>query len=299
MKKNIFIILLFMYCILFISCNKPAEESEQVDKLNINTENNEIILLDVFSSRLGKYNLEKMSFKPFYNEGNTFQYSFLDGIHMDYYTSGDSIHNNYRILQVKSSKLETIARVKKNEKVFPFAVNDNTLYFLIIKELKSGYESRIVKLDNNEFVDIFATKEKICTGIFIDNILYYTIYLESNQQLDLYKCNLSKEQEGSLVKENIETDEMYNCGGELLLSNNEFIHNNEMKYKKKMFNTFLKNGKYLLQYDADHSQDMRYYLTNLSTGENQSKKMQMVNYQLEGNILTLYGIDSIERIELQ
>jgi len=250
-------------------CNQTSDSKQHADNklMQYVLKDGETFLYSIPLHRMGTYNLNNNQFCLLDDAANLFQYSFVDGKNFTDYLSGHSIENNFCLLKSEGNRLNVVQKFDENTQVFPFAVYDKDYMYLMQSETESGWISNIAKVVKNKMEPICSIPLKIKKGVFIGDLLYFTVYDESTDSFKLYQAGMTGEPTYELVKEGLVSDDIYCYGDELLISDNDKIYGQTQTYKKMFFNQFLEDGVHLFQISIDDAGDMQCWLTNLENND--------------------------------
>lgn len=207
---------------IFISgCGQIASKTDEKDNIktniSINTDDeeiplpkneNQILLYNDKEQKFFVYDKEKKQADSTAGE-NYFQYRFQTP-DVNVFTSGNSINNNFKIIEYKDDKINVLHTMGKNEAIFPLAKkNSNELFFVKYYYDKDGNEdinSREIVLynkNNDKFTSIFKGDGiLISSGSYENKMLYFTAYNNEKDNYDVYKIKIGQKpekiQEGAL-----------------------------------------------------------------------------------------------------
>lgn len=305
MKK----LLLILCCILLFGlagCNDNKKNigensTSNYDWLPKTKNKNEILLYDKYDQRIIAYDKKNYSVSEINTTQNYMQFEF-NNLEANIYTTGHSVENGYKIIEKKHDKTSILYEMKKDEAIFPLAYKDEqTLYFLKTPYDSSGkeiYNDRVVckfELKTNQLEELKATKGLLTSNaVIIDNLLYFTVYNEKNDNYDLYKINTNKEDKTELINSGLITGELYNNNGRLLVSDQTKIYDyedNTSYFPKKILNYFYLN--YLFQIDIDKNGDLQLTLTNIETDKIENVFDKVVDVRVENNKIYIYTSERI------
>lgn len=304
-RKRIIIFLILISCYVFSGCSqektsKPFQvtDSEKIFQI---TNDNELIVYNLFVDMLGRYNTLTGDWTAFIDQPNVYQYSFLQDTSI--FTTGHSKNNEFEILKNNNNKIKSIFKFNNSRDcIFPLAKSNDQYYFL--QYIDEGDDTKItqrniVTLDENGLNTILSTNQLISYGVIINDLFYYSVYIPDKDVYDVYSFNLlSKKAEPCLIKENLISGQLYCYDGELYFSNLKEIYNNHESFNKKYYNDFLDKYDLLLQLDTNKYNNIEFTLLDLNTKEQVYNSSNVINYEINSNELLLYTTNGTKNIDL-
>lgn len=264
-------------------------ESIQYDAQNL-TEN-EIFLYNIPQNRLGIYNKDTYTWRPLYDVDNLFQYVF--GNDSEYVVSGHSIHNGFVLLQVSEDRkrMRKIFDLNNDDDCFfPLARNGQQFYYLLLQDEKNDEKKTrsIFTFDGHDKMQIIlSTNDLITSGTILDHDLYYTAGDKKKDTYAAYAMDLRKEgEQPKLVKENLETRELYVIDDELYFSSRTQIFNDHQSFDKK-FRNFVVND-FLIQMYSDSNYDMVCTVMDIKSKKILHTFKYPINFEVKDDTLFIY-----------
>lgn len=265
----------------------------------------EILLYNRFEQKLVTYNLDENLVVCRNNEPNYFQFEFEDNLLSNIYTTGHSIDNHYKIIELKNKKINTLYTMEDLEAIFPLAYkNDNELFFI-----KSYYDTKGNEFYGKRIVCHFNIKEKklieykntkgsiISKGIYLNNYVYYTVYNIEEDNYQLFRLDDSgKTNTPELVSSSLECPELYAFENKIWKSDTVNIYYNNQSFLKKTLNYFYKD--YLIQLEPNLEGNLVLYIFNIKTSDKTLEIRDVVDFRLIGNEILIYTNKKIEKIKL-
>lgn len=304
MKKILLILLCIVFCSL-IGCNNKDDinknASSDYDWLPSAKNEDELLLYDKYDQRIISFDKKNYNVTGKNTTQNYMQFEFND-LKANIYTTGHSIENNYKIIEKKCDKTSVLYEMKENEAIFPLAYkNEQIMYFLKTTYDSSGkeiYNDRVVckfELKNKQLKELNATKGFLTSNaVIIDNLLYFTVYNEENNNYDLYRIDVNEEDKTVLINTGLITGELYNNNGRLLVSNQDKIYDyedNTIYFPKKILNYFYLNR--LFQIDINNEGDLRLTITNIETNKIENTFDKVVDVRVQNDKVYVYTTEQI------
>ncbi len=304
MKKILLISLCIVFCSL-VGCNNKDSTNKNVpsnyDWLPSTKNEDELLLYDKYDQRIISFNKKNYNVIERNTTQNYMQFEFND-LKANIYTTGHSIENNYKIIKKQYDKISILYKMKKNEAIFPLAYkNEQTMYFLKTSYDSSGkelYNERVVckfELKNKQLKQLNATKGFLTSNaVIINNLLYFTVYNEENNNYDLYRLNVNEEDKIELINTGLITGELYNNNGRLFVSNQDKIYDyedNTIYFSKKILNYFYLNR--LFQIDINNEGDLRLTITNIERNKIENVFDKLVDVRVENDKIYVYTTEQI------
>lgn len=306
MKK----VLLILFCIIFCglagcSSNKNnANFHTDYDWLPTTKNKNEILLYDKYDQRIVAYNKKSYNITEKNTTQNYMQFEFSD-LMANIYTTGHSIENNYKIIEKENKTIKTLYEMKENEAIFPLAYqNENNMYFLKTVYNPDGneiYEERVIcqfELESKQLKEIKSTQGLLVSnGVIVDDILYFTVYNETNDNYDLYSLNINNIDKVDLINKGLVTGEVYNNNGKLWVSDKNNLYDyedNSIQFPKKILNYFYLDK--LFQIDINNEGDLELTITNITTKNTENTFDKIVDVRAENNKIYIYTLDEMTEL---
>ncbi len=301
MKKYCYILFLLFF-ISIVTYGKIDHVGDKKYWLPSVENSNEILLYDRFDQRIFTYDTTTFSVIEKNKELNYFQYEFNQPF-LNIFTTGHSIKNNFKIIEIKDNNINTLYTMKENEAIFPLAYKDDNNIFFI----KSYYDSenseikdlRVIckfNLETKQLIEIEETKGLMTSdGTIHNNCLYFTTYNIDKDNFTLYKIDLFNNKL-SFILDDLKKSDIYNNGNELWLSDEEFIYSGDKKFDKKRFNYFYE-GK-LIQIELNDKNSLSIYITDIQNEELEHYFDEIVDFRINDRIITIYGNQFIKEIEI-
>lgn len=263
------------------------------------------------------YNYKEQKFQTFKSDKNGNQRSYIDywdttDNQFQYYfkeydnvfTNGNSISNNFSIIDTSKDNISDLLTLNnKNQAIFPLTKDKReNLYFSLITYKNDGTDSReIFKYDKqeNQLIDLNLYIDHLMDACIIGSILYFTCYNEKAENYDLYQTPLDGDKKISLVKEGLDTYEIYNLNNELFFKTPK----NELESYKS--NKVYPAGDITINYKEylinlvvgeDSTQDLNLY--SISKEENVYKKSSIISFSIQDDQLLIYTFDSVSKFNL-
>lgn len=308
MKKVFLIVCCILLCGL-TGCKDKQENNngnlaENYEWLPSAKKDNEILLYDKYDQRIVSYDKSKHLVKEKNTTQNYMQFEFND-LETNIYTTGHSIENNYKIIEKENKTIKTLYEMKENEAIFPLAYqNEDNMYFLKTTYNSDGneiYKERVIcqfELNFKQLKEIKLTRGLLVSnGVIVDDILYFTVYNEVNDNYDLYSLNINNIDKVDLISKGLVTGEVYNNNGKLWVSNKSKIYDyedNSIQFPKKILNYFYFDK--LLQIDINNEGDLELTITNTTTKNTKSTFDKIVDVRAENRNIYIYTLDEMTEL---
>lgn len=309
MKKIILLLCCILLCGLTGCENKQEKSNDDLEKnyewLPSAKSDNEILLYDRYDQRIVSYDKSNHLVKEKNTTQNYMQFEF-NNLETNIYTTGHSIKNHYKIIEKGDSKINTLYEMEENEAIFPFAYQDeNNMYFLKTSYDSDGneiYKERIIcqfEMKSKQLKEIKSTKGLLASnGVIIDDLLYFTVYNEANNNYDLYSLNINNIDKVELISKGLVTGEVYNHNGELWVSDKNKIYNykdNSVQFSKKILNYFYLDK--LFQIDINNEGDLELTITNITTKKIENTFDKIVDVRVQNNEIYVYTLDKMVKLD--
>ena len=236
MKKSLCVIIsYFLAVVLLASCTAKNDKYANLFKADY-SDNNEIYY-NYYTSKLLLLIHKDNNFARKENDEDIIQYQFSNN--NAYYTSGSSTKNNFKIIKVQNSQIETLYELpnKSDDALFPFDEYDGKLYF--IKTKYSGNTpqySEICIYENNSLTEFGSTKcNSILSGtIFNDMVYYISVKDRNNKTTDIMQLSLKNMSAKPMVyKSNTKSGFLYRHNNHLIYTDDKYIYSENKKYDYK------------------------------------------------------------------
>ena len=279
-KIGCILVIMILIIVTLTGCNKKNSLYE-----DMNLSNDEIFLYSVVDERLGIYNTKEFTWKPLYDEENTFQYVFNND--SEYVVSGNSIDNGFVLLE-RSADRKSLKKLFElnNDKncFFPLATNGNQYYFVMYIDEKSEFVDRVIFTFKKDFEmqNILESNEMITAGVMLDNILYYTAYNELTDNYYLFSLNMLDIEKGSInLNTELQTRDLFCYKENICVSDYDNIYIDSMKIPKEYIN-FIEQD-YIIQFYSN-----RCTVKNISSGDSLGAFLNPINYEVIDDQIIIY-----------
>ncbi len=295
MKKTALIFFLILMLLNICSCEQ-AKSNNTVLQAN-GTEN--IIIYDKFDQQLVLYNKNNHSIESSKPVDNFFYFEF--DTRSNYYTSGHSINNGFKILKKENNLVRVVYELKsKSQAIFPFATNGEKNIFMI-QDDNDKLHRKIADFNGEKLAYFDNVKGCIEKGVIIGNTLYYTVYESEKEKYTLYSVNIENiSNQPSLIEDGLESKDIYSYNDELYKSTKKEIFNDHNRFKKAELNYFDDTNNVLLQIGVDQKRALlKLDIVNTKSKNIQKTVDNVIGYDINNNILTVYCFGGIEKIDLE
>lgn len=287
MNKQVILIMILIAMITLTSCTNAGNVSN-------GSSENTIILYHHYEQKLFSYDTNKKEIVMMDKTPNVFQFNFANDSTI--FTSGDSVKNEYSLLQLSNNKVIELLKLGKKEALFPLASNENTYFFIHTFYNEDGEEKldqrEILKMDEptkNISTDILhqATGYNFTHGVCIGDMLYFSSYNSEKDDYSVYSINYKQTNaELELVKENVECPELYEYNGDLVMSDKKNIYIGASVLKKGAVNYIYNNT--LLDISVNSDNDLELSLIDIVNNE--------IYYSMKKNVGFVYNSDNTMEI---
>ena len=182
--------------------------------------------------------------------------------------------------------------------------NENNMYFLKTAYNPDGneiYEERVIcqfELESKQLKEIKSTQGLLVSnGVIVDDILYFTVYNETNDNYDLYSLNINNIDKVDLINKGLVTGEVYNNNGKLWVSDKNNLYDyedNSIQFPKKILNYFYLDK--LFQIDINNEGDLELTITNITTKNTENTFDKIVDVRAENNKIYIYTLDEMTEL---
>lgn len=297
-KINLYIMVITIFIIT--SCHN---KNSNYDWLPSCKNNNEEIIYFKFSQKLLTYNTENYKVVQQNDTPNFFQFTFNKK--SNYYTSGHSIDNGFKLLHIDNNKINVIYEAEKNEGIFPLATDGDMILFLRCFYDNSGkeiYEKRCVASFNtqeNEFDKYNNITGLISFGDIIHETLYYTEYKPDSDTFSLFKINLHDFNAiPHLLETGLKKGEIYTSSDKLWKYDGEYIFNETSKFKTLNINTIDNKTDNLISIGIDNQDCLYIQVTDIINNDMYIKVNDIIDYKIKNNTIYIYGNGFIKKYSL-
>ena len=196
MKKVlcVFCVMLLFGVLLGCNYNGTNYRDEVLSALNTVQESEEIVY-DISINNFACFSMSEKTIKHYeFSQKSKFQnvFAYHSAELGEYYTIGDSVEGEFKIIRLQPGGYELIHESKKREEaLFPIAQNQKYAFFATEKETGRGISSEIAYLtEGNNVVCANTTKmnSTILDGAISKQWLYFTVY-KDDTTFELYKWN--------------------------------------------------------------------------------------------------------------
>jgi hypothetical protein len=301
-----FVLVITFICLL-TSCsannlvaNEANKEDNIVELLTTNDHNSRIIF-NRYYQKMVSYNIESNSVKKQSNFQNYFQYGF--NVDSKYFTSGNSITNNFEILFVDGVNIKSIVKLKdkKNQSIFPLSTDNNHILFIQLYYDKNGNEinRKLVSLTNNsELIEYKKVKDLVTWGTILSNNLYYTVFDDKSNNYSLYRLDLSNYNNNPVfIEKNINQPELYVHNNKIYKSDKNRIYNGNDYYDKSSLNFFYDEYNILIQINPN-KEHIVLSVVNTANKHLEKSLNDVIDYSIQNGVLKVYCAGRTENIEL-
>lgn len=238
------------------------------------------------------------------NTENFFQFEFRDG--GNYFTSGHSIHNGFKIFSLFQNKRDVVHALSgiEHEAIFPFARMDEDKYFFVKYYYDENGDEiqdsrRIMAWRDNKLVEYENITGLFSYGVVLENKLYYTVYNQSKDVFDLYYLDVNNfNSKGILVEKDLESGQIYLYNNKLNKSDNHMIYSDDDEYKKMDLNYFDDNEDIIIQIQEIGVEIPALFVIDARTKEVIGKADDVIDFKVQDGKIIVYchgHIDIIER----
>lgn len=296
MKKKRYVALVVLLIILCSACNNE----ELYEEFTIQ-EDEKILLYHIFSEKLGIYDMNTFEWNPLYPQDNIMQYVFQN--ESSYIVSGHSVENGFVLLKISEDRknLKKVFELSNSsDYFFPLTDDGSQFYYVLVEDEKDIQKTResIFTFDENFDIQIiYKSRDKIMSGLIIDRYLYYTVYNQEKDSYSVYTINLDdKEKKPGLIKDNLESRDLFNINNHLYFSSRDKIFNDKQSFEKKMENFFVEN--LLIQFYDDKNLEPVCTITDIRNNQILNTYKYPVNFAIKDQILYLFTEEQIFELPL-
>lgn len=267
-----------------------------VGNVSRKTSDNTLILYHHYEQKLFSYDTNKKAVIEMDKTPNLFQFNFANNSTI--FTSGDSINNEYSLIQLSNNKITELLKLGENEALFPLASDEDIYFFIHTYYNKQGNE----KLDQRELLKIVeptksvnmevinqATGYHFTHGVCIGDTLFFSSYNPAKDDYSVYSIQYKQPNAKlELVKESLESPELYNYNGLLVTSDKHNIYIEEKAFNKSSVNYLYNNT--VLGISVNSDSDLELSLIDISNNETYYSMKKNVGFVYNANgTMTIYG----------
>ncbi|WP_374020530.1 hypothetical protein ABU162_13470 [Paenibacillus thiaminolyticus] len=307
--KKFALAFLFILCSWATGCGKGspgtiADAPPRIALPECGSTENCIYLYNRYSQKLLSYNVDAKTVEQQSNIVNYIQYEFNEA-HNRYFTAGNSLTNGFVILSVDQKEIKELHRLadENNEAVFPLATDGGKHLFIRSYYDTNGMESKrsITQLNSdNTLSDFSNVTGLVSSGVLIGQHLFYTTYEEAINAYSLYALDVTDlSSKPQLVEENLEASEVYALNGRLLVSDHQYIYNDEERFVKQPLNYFDSGSGILIQIYPDSDANLALDAIDTATKQVIGTATNIIDFSIEDHQITVYCQGHIDRIPLK
>ena len=307
--KKFALAFLFILCTLATGCGKGspgtiADAPPRIALPECGSTENCIYLYNRYSQKLLSYNVDAKTVEQQSNIVNYIQYEFNEAKNR-YFTAGNSLTNGFVILSVDQKEITELHRLAddKHEAVFPLATDGGKHLFIRSYYDTDGIESKrsIAQLNpDNTLSDFSNVTGLVSSGVLIGQQLFYTTYEEAINAYSLYVLDVTDlSSKPLLVEENLEASELYALNGRLLVSDHQYIYNDEERFVKQPLNYFDSGSGILIQIYPDSDANLALDAIDTATKQVIGTASSILDFSIEDHQITVYCQGHIDRIPLK
>lgn len=307
--KKFTLAFLFILCSLATGCGTTspgtvADAPPRIALPECGSTENCIYLYNRYSQKLLSYNVDAKTVEQQSNIVNYIQYEFNEAKNR-YFTAGNSLTNGFAILSVDRKEIAEVHRLadEKNEAVFPLATDGGKHLFIRSYYDEEGTESKrsIAQLNpDNTLSDFSNVTGLVSSGVLIGEQLYYTTYEEAMNAYSLFALDVTDlSSKPQLVGENLEASELYALNGRLLVSDHQYIYNDEERFVKQPLNYFDSGNGILIQIYPDSNANLALDAIDTATKQVIGTASNIIDFAIEDHQITVYGQGHIAHIPLK
>lgn len=250
MKKYV-LVLLITICCLLSGCQKD-------NNVEVHREEQRTIHGDVFynpyTQKMVVYDEESKSASLLDDTKNQFQF-WIDGSD-DLFLNGNSLTNEFSLVQAKKSQTVLLHTFNKGEGIFPIGIIGHKVYFIhsyYDQDGKENTQRRCISeydLDSSIIQDYGQTSGLIDYGAVSDEYIYYTTYDEEKDLYSLLKVETTNHQAApALLRENLTEGIVLVKDHQLFYADESLLTCDQEKYEREAVNFFY-HGR-LIQFHID------------------------------------------------
>lgn len=303
---SLIVVVIFFYLLTACSANNSvaneANKEINIVKLLATNNHNSRIIFNRYYQKIVSYNVESNSVEKQSNSQNYFQYGF--NIESRYFTSGNSITNNFEILYVDSVSIKSIIKLKdeKYQSIFPLTTDGDHILFIQLYYDKKGNETnrKLVSLKkDSELIEYKKVKGLVTWGAILSNNLYYTVYNDKSNNYSLYRLDLSNYNNNpTLIENNINQPELYLHNQKIYESDKDRIFNGDDYFDKAVLNYFYDEYNTLIQINPNKEGQIALSVINTSNKNLVKSVNDVIDYSIQSGVLKVYCEGRTENIEL-
>lgn len=297
MKQNILLFIVFLSSIFILtSCSNIFSKKFSS---SIISSPQDIILYNYSSRNLFTYNIQQQQIVQNEVDANTIQYAF-NCPNSPIFTSSTKNKSDFAVLKVEDNELKRIYTMPDNAAIYPLAKQNEENYLMSIQYFDTAGK----KLENKSYAGIFNTNTlgikpilategiDILSGVFLEPYFYFTDYNEIANAYRLYRIDTKNADSiPEIIEQDLKSPDIYNDEENVWVSNKTSIYYKNIHFSKKLVNYFHKN--YLIQMDIiDDIPTLDIIDINKNVILNSFENA--LDFKIDGNKLTIYGIDFIQ-----
>ncbi|MGX8795294.1 hypothetical protein ACR6HW_04215 [Fusibacter sp. JL298sf-3] len=200
------------------------------------------------------------------------------------YIDGDSIENDFGVIQLSEEGYDILYKIGKYEGMFPIGFKDGKLYFTHTYYSSENAEftekRRIAVLDlKTEVIEEYVYTEGLTVGGALSNgVIYFAQYIPDQDKFVAKKIEIDDfKNRPEILQEGLESDLILAEGDQYFVEVNNKIEINGKAYDVGAENYLVKN--YLMQISLTEGGDLKCSIYNIENGELELEVDQMLGLQ--------------------
>ena len=257
------------------------------------------IYYNPYIQKLILYSNEDKNFGMWNSTKNQFQYS-VDNNNL--YIDGNSINNNFKLLELRGNSIKKLFNFPNNESFFPLGRYGDKIYlthYFYNDDGKEKIDKRrisIYDIKTSKFTDFKKTTGLIDYGVLTMNEIYYTIYDVKKDRYSLMKIRKEGINDApELVRSELKDGVILANENELYYSDGEKLISSKKQYKKEPVNFF--HSKILYQFYVDDNEQLCIRITN-TQNNNVITEVDVLGIRIMNNKVKVCKLDGVKIYDL-
>lgn len=252
MKKYLLVCLIAILCLLSGCHNENSIEVHQEEHRDVHGD----MFYNPYTQKMVIYDKELKAISLLDDTRNQFQF-WINGSD-DLFSDGNSLTDEFRIIQAKKSQMEQLYTFNTGEGVFPIGIVEDKVFFIHTFYAQDGKEDTqrrcisVFDLNTSNTQDYSQTSGLISYGAVSSENIYYTIYNDEQDSYTLMKVDATDfHATPEILRENVTDGTVLVKGNQLFYVDGTLLTCDQEKYEKESVNLFY--HELLIQFYIDQS----------------------------------------------